>query len=114
MKNSKITISVLLYIVTSIAIFSQDVPKIKAEHLKMVAKYEEQVKAQGMIAEEHSKMKKEYVKKYFINEKLSNRSTINEMEKHCDKIIEEANQLKKNFQMMADFHKSLAAELDKK
>ena len=114
MKNSKMIIGILLCFGINVAIFSQDVSKIKSEHLKMIAKYEEQAKAQGMIAEEHSKMKKEFVKKYFINEKQSNRQTINEMEKHCDKIVEEANELKKHFQMMADFHKSLATELDKK
>ena len=77
MKNSKMLIAVLLCFSMNLAILSHDVSKIKSEHLKMVAKYEEQTNAQRMIAAEHSK-------------------------------------LKKDFEMMAKFHKSLAEELDKK
>lgn len=88
--------------------------KIKADHLSMVKKYEGLAKDQQKIADEHVKMKKEYVAKYWINEKLSPKLQIQEMENHCDKIIEEALKQKEHFLMMTEFHKSLAAELDKK
>lgn len=95
-------------------IWAQDVSKVKAEHLSQASKYEDLAKAQQNIIEEHSKMKSDFQKKYWINEKLSPKLKIREMETHCDKIIADAKSQKANFEMMAVMHNSLAKELDKK
>ncbi len=95
-------------------IWAQDISKVKAEHLSQASKYEGLVKEQQTVIEEHTKMKNDFQKKYWINEKLSPKLKIKEMETHCDKIIADAKSQKANFEMMAVMHNSLAKELDKK
>jgi hypothetical protein len=95
-------------------IWAQDVSKVKAEHISKASRYEELAKAQQNIIDEHSNMKKDFQKKYWINEKLSPKLKIKEMETHCDKIITDAKAQKANFEMMAVMHNFLAKELDNK
>ncbi len=95
-------------------IWAQDVSKVKGEHISQASRYEELAKAQQSIIDEHSKMKSDFRKKYWINEKLSPKLKIKEMETHCEKIITDAKTQKANYEMMAVMHNSLAKELDKK
>ena len=95
-------------------IWAQDVSKVKAEHLAKVARYEELAKVQQSIVDEHTKIKGDFQKKYWINEKLSPKLKIQEMKTHCDKIISDAKSQKANFEMMAEMHSSLAKELNSK
>ncbi|MDX1958923.1 MAG: hypothetical protein SFU98_10135 [Leptospiraceae bacterium] len=95
-------------------IWAQDVSKVKAEHIAKVSRYEELAKSQQDIIDEHSKMKSDFRKQYWINEKLSPKLRIQEMETHCEKIITAAKSQKANFEMMAVMHNFLAKELDKK
>ncbi len=95
-------------------LWAEDVTKIKAEHLSSASKYTELAKAQQNIAEEHAKMKNDFQKKYWINEKLSPKLKLKAMETHCDKIIADAKSQKANFEMMSDMHNFLAKELEKK
>ncbi len=95
-------------------VWAQDVSKVKSEHLSQASKYEELAKAQQNIIDKHTKMKTDFQKKYWINEKLSPKLKIKEMETHCDKIVASAKSQKANFEMMAVMHNSLAKELDKK
>ena len=108
------TITVGFLILYGIAVWAQDISKVKAEHISQASKYEELIKAQENIIEEHTKMKNEFRKKYWINEKLSPKSKIMEFEAHCDKIVGNAKSQKANFEMMVEMHKFLANELDKK
>ena len=113
MNKMKVMVIGILFLFGA-TVWAQDVSKVKAEHLSQASKYEELVKAQQNIMEEHSKMKSDFQKKYWINEKLSPKLKIREMETHCDKIITNAKSQKANFEMMAVMHNSLAKELDKK
>ena len=110
-KIKLIGIGLLILFVTTI--WAQDVSKVKAEHLSQASKYEELAKAQQNIIEEHTKMKNDFQKKYWINEKLSPKLKIKAMETHCDKIIADAKSQKANFEMMSDMHNFLAKELEK-
>jgi TRAP-type C4-dicarboxylate transport system substrate-binding protein len=94
--------------------WAQDVSKVRAEHLSQASKYEDLAKAQQNIIEEHLNMRGDFKKKYWVNEKISSKQKIKEMETHCDKIIADAKSQKANFEMMAVMHNSLAKELDKK
>lgn len=114
MKIIKLFLSVMLVLCTSFAIFSQDVSKIKADHTKQIKRYEGMIKAQQDIIDEHVKMKKDFMKKYWVNEKQSSKQKIAEMEKHCDTITTDAKKLKESYEMMIQFHKNLAGELEKK
>lgn len=96
----------------STAIWTDDASKVKSDHLMMISKYEELGKAQQGIIEEHSKMKNDFIKKYWVNEKVSPKFKLNQMKAHCDKIIADAKSQKGNFEMMIKMHKSLASELD--
>lgn len=95
-------------------VWGQDVSKTKAEHIAWASKYKELAKEQQLIIDDHVKMRKDYYKKYWINEKVSSKQKIKEMENHCDKIIENAKTQKTNFDMMAEMHSSFAKELDGK
>ena len=94
--------------------FANDISKIKSEHLAQASKYDESARAQQSIIDEHVKMKHDFHKKYWINEKLSPKLKIKEMETHCDKIIQAAKTQKSNLEMMAEIHKFMAKELEKK
>lgn len=113
-RNKMIIGSAICLFLSAGMLLTQDNSKLKAEHLAQAKEYEEQAKAESKIAEAHAQMKKDYFKKHWINEKLSSKQKIKEMEDHCDKIVKEATTLQKHFELMAAFHKSSAAMLDKK
>ncbi len=113
MNKMKVMVIGILFLFGT-TVWAQDVSKVKAEHLSRASKYLDLVIVQQNIIEDHLKMKTDFQKKYWINEKLSSKQKINEMETHCEKIIAAAKSQKDNFEMMAVMHNSLAKELDKK
>ncbi len=112
--NTVKTMAAGIVILFGTAVYANDVSKVKAEHISQASKYEQRAKAQQTIIDEHVKMKKDFYKEYWINEKLSPKLKLKEMETHCDRIIADAKAQKANFEMMTEMHKSLAKELDNK
>ena len=85
-----------------------------ANHEAMAAKYEEQAAAEEVLIQEHVQMKKDYKKKFFINEKVTPASKYQVMERHCDAIIKKARRLEAELLDFAKWHRMSAAELREK
>lgn len=92
-------------------VYAGEVSEVTTDHLAQAAMYEQRAQVQDDLIAEHTKMKEDYIKRYFINEKVSPTSKIKEMEKHCDSIINEASILKAELLQFAEWHRMRAAEL---
>ena len=81
------------------------------DHLALAVSYDDKVTLQDNLIAEHIKMKKDYNEKFFVNEKVTPMKTLQEMEKHCNKIIESADKEKMQLLEFAKWHRLRAAEL---
>ena len=90
------------------------VVKLIQKHLAMEAYYEKKAKEEEDLIEAHIKERKEFYKKYYINEKITPKFRLRPMVRHCNIIIHEAEKMRKQFLMFAHWHKMRAEELQKK
>ena len=114
MKNSKIVVLGLIMLVSSAfsgVLYGAEPSGEVADHLKMAASYEEKATAQDIVIGEHTKMKQDYKNQFFTNQKVSPTGKIQEMEKHCNAIIQDAQKLKVEYLEFAKWHRMRAAEL---
>ena len=91
-----------------------DVSTVKADHLDMAVSYERKAKEQATIIDEHTQMKADYKKRFFINEKVTPLSTLRPMEDHCNALIQDASKLRGEYLEFAKWHRMTAAALEGK
>ncbi len=114
MKTIQLTIlaSALMFVLAGpLRVQAAEVSDVVADHQNLAASYEEKAAAHDAIIAEHTKMKEDFVKRFFINEKVSPMYKIREMQKHCDTVIIEASKLRDEFAEFAKWHRMQAAEL---
>ncbi len=93
-------------------VYAGEAPQVATDHLAQAAVYEQRAQAQDALIAEHTQMKQDYRKRFFVNEKVSPMRKIKEMENHCDAIIKDASSLKVEFLELAKWHRMRAAELE--
>ncbi len=104
-------LAIVLSLISITPVYAGEGSQVASDHLAQAASYEQRAQAQNDLIAEHTKMKEDYIRRYFINEKVSPTSKIKEMEKHCDTIIKDALGLKAEFLEFAKWHRMRAAEL---
>ena len=106
-----LTFVVISNLVLTGSLFANGIKQTKTDHKDLASSYEQKAKEQDAIVAEHTQMKQDFVRRFFINEKISPMYKIREMEKHCDTIIAEASKLRDEFTEFAKWHKMSAQEL---
>lgn len=104
-------IAMVLSLMSLTSVYAGEASEVASDHLAQAAAYEQRAQAQSDLIAEHTKMKEDYIRRYFINEKVSPTAKIKEMEKHCDTIIQDAANLKAELLDFAKWHRMRAAEL---
>ena len=89
-----------------------DVSQVAKDHLAMAASYEEKAAAQDALVAEHTAMKRDYKRRFYVNEKVTPLLKVQKMEAHCDAIIKQAQVLANELQEFAKWHRMRAAELE--
>ncbi len=84
------------------------------DHLAMAAAYDVRIKDLDAVVAEHQQMKKDYTKRFYVNDKITPPAKFEAMNKHCDAIIRDATALRTELAAMANWHKLRAAELEGK
>ena len=114
MKTLKIaTLSLIIIMGMLLPAFAAEVSEVAADHKALVASYQEKAAAQDALIQEHQQMKKDYDRRFYVNEKVTPKSGIHgKMDKHCDAIINAAQQEKQVLLDFAKWHQMRAAELE--
>ena len=116
MKTSKcITFGwMILTMLSQVPAFAAEVSTVAADHKAMAVSYQEKAAAQDALIAEHQQMKKDYEKRFTPSNasKIGVPSKVAEMESHCDKIIQLAQQEKQEMLDFAKWHQMRAAELE--
>jgi hypothetical protein len=92
-------------------VYGAEADQVAAEHLAKAASYEEKAKSQDALIAEHQQEKKDYKKKYYINDKVTPPQVLVPVEKHCDTIIKDATKLRDDLLELSKWHQMRAAEL---
>jgi len=106
-----LSLAIMISFALPLTSYAAEPSQVAADHLSKVKYYEDKAAEQGAIIAEHQKMKADYKKQYYINEKLTPSARMKEMEDYCDAIISSAQKLKTEFLEFAKWHKMRAAEL---
>jgi organic radical activating enzyme len=93
------------------SVYGADLSKAIADHTNSAFTYEKRAAELDTVINEHLQMKKEYKKRFYIDEQTTPTPVLQEMEQHCDAIVRDANRLKSNFLALAEWHKLLASDL---
>ncbi|TAK06164.1 MAG: hypothetical protein EPO39_09560 [Candidatus Manganitrophaceae bacterium] len=101
----------LILAAASAPVYAADVDQVISEHLAKAASYEEKAKAQDALIAEHQQEKKDYKKRYYINDKITPPQTLAVVEKHCDAVIGDAAKVRDDLQEFAKWHRMRATEL---
>ena len=91
--------------------YGAEVEQVMAGHMAKAASYEEKAEAQDALIAEHQQEKKDYKKRYYINDKVTPPQVLAPVEKHCDTIIKDATKLREDLLELAKWHRLRAAEL---
>jgi hypothetical protein len=91
--------------------YAAETAQVMAEHLAKAASYEEKAKAQDALIAEHQEEKKDYKRKYYINDKVTPPHLLAPIEKHCETIIKDAAKLRDDLIELAKWHRMRATEL---
>ena len=83
------------------------------DHLALAASYDSRIKDLDGVIAEHERMKRDQ-RRYYINEKLTPKKRMAEMDRHCDAIIQDTRKLQKDLGDLAAWHRTLAADLQSK
>ena len=92
-------------------IHAAEAGQVMAEHQAKATSYEEKVKAQDALIAEHQQEKKDYKRKYYINDKVTPPQVLAPVEKHCDTVIKDATKLRDDLLELAKWHRMRADEL---
>jgi hypothetical protein len=92
-------------------VYGAEADQVMAEHSAKAASYEEKAKNQDALIAEHQQEKKDYKRKYYINDKVTPPQVLAPVEKHCDAIIKDATKLREDLIELAKWHRMRAAEL---
>ncbi len=114
MKTLKIALlSLTLASGLSLPAFAAEVSEVIADHQSMATSYEQKAASQEALISEHKQMKKEYAKRFTPSNssKMGVPPKVKEMEAHCDKIINLAQQEKQVLLDFAKWHQMRGAEL---
>lgn len=101
----------LILVTTGAAVYAAEADQVIAEHLAKATSYEEKANAQNALITEHQQEKKDYKKKYYINDKVTPPQTLAVVEKHCDVVIKDATKLREDLLELAKWHRMRATEL---
>lgn len=82
-----------------------------SDHQDKAVFYEQKAAEQDAVIAEHEQMKKDYADRFSVPEKGGKLPQIEEMEKHCNAIIEDATKLRDEYLEFAKWHQMRAAEL---
>lgn len=116
MKTLKITsLSLILMAGMILPVFAAEVSAVVADHRAMAAAYQEKAAAQDALIAEHLQMKKDYAERFTPSNalKVGIPAKVTEMEAHCNKIINLAEQEKQQLLDFAGWHQMQASELEK-
>ena len=67
-----------------------DVSQVAKDHLAMAASYEEKATVQEALVAEHTAMKRDYKRRFYVNDKVTPLLKVQKTEAHCDAIIKAA------------------------
>jgi hypothetical protein len=100
------------FILSSKPLYAQELSfsQVAADHEAMAQSYEKKAAEQDTLIAEHTDMKADFKKKFYINEKVTP-GVDKQMGKHCNAIIKKAQELKKELLEFAKWHQMRAAEL---
>lgn len=101
----------LILATANAAVYAAEVDQVIAEHLAKAASHEEKANAQNALIAEHQQEKKDYKKRYYINDKITPPQTLAAFEKHCDAVIQDATKVRDDLQEFAKWHRMRATEL---
>ena len=90
----------------------EDISKVAKDHLALAASYEEKATGQEALVAEHTDMKRDYKRRFYVNEKVSPLLKVQKMEAHCDGIIRAAQAEATELREFAKWHRMRAAELE--
>lgn len=115
MKMLKIVI-LALFMVTGLAsaqtLYGAKPFKSAADHLKLAALYRESANAiEDALILEHRKIKQTYPKRFQVESAFNESRSIQELEKRCDAIINDATKLRDHLLDFSRWHRMRAAEL---
>lgn len=82
-----------------------------SQHEALAAQYEAKAAEQDALIAEHSPMKKEYEERFWMLKKAAKPQDVVDMEKHCNTIINAAQNEKSALLEFAKWHRMRAAEL---
>ncbi|MBK7976732.1 MAG: hypothetical protein IPK07_26860 [Deltaproteobacteria bacterium] len=91
---------------------ANDPAKVAEDHLARASEYEARIQELDGVVAEHEQMKRDQ-HRFFVNPRLTPTPQNKEMEKHCDRIIQDTKKLQGDMRELADWHKARAAELQK-
>lgn len=113
MKTMKlpIVLSLLMVLIFTPLAYAVEASEVISDHQKMTATYEEKAAAQDVLIAEHEQMKKDYKRRFYLNDKVTPPGRIQKMETHCDVIISDASKLKQDLLEFARWHRMSAIEL---
>ena len=115
MKTNKYVTSglMILTMLSQVPAFAAEVSSVIADHRAMASSYQEKAATQDALIAEHQQMKKDYEKRFTPSNytKVGIPSKVTEMEAHCDKIIQTAQQEKQELLDFSKWHQMRAAEL---
>lgn len=108
-----VSVMMMLMLISPMFAYAGEVSEVVADHKAMSASYQEKAAAQDALIVEHQQMKKDYEKRFTPSNytKVGIPSKVTEMEAHCDKIINLAQQEKQELLDFAKWHQMRAAEL---
>ena len=82
------------------------------DHLARAASGEEKATVQEALVAEHTAMKRDYKRRFYVNEKVSPLLKVQKMEAHCDAIIKAAQAEATELREFAKWHRMRAEELE--
>jgi len=82
-----------------------------ADHIAMANAYEQKASEQDALISQHATMKRDYEKRHYMMKKAGVPAKVEEMDKHCDSIIQAATNLRNEFTDFAKWHRMRAAEV---
>lgn len=110
-KRKSIVVAAVLALCMTAVSAAMAVPKTKADHEAIAAKYEKMAADQEAVVKEHAEMKKDYRGNQAGLPKQTREKSLAEMDQHCDAIISEAKKLGDEYKAIAQWHKIRATEV---
>jgi hypothetical protein len=116
MFSTRSTTRVLLLLIAGLllapTLVNAAAPQTKADHIAIAEKYEKMAADQQAVAQEHTTMLKEYKANAHRYPKQVREKWIAEMNRHCKAIIRDAKKLAADYEAIAKWHRTAAAQIE--